>query len=888
MPTTSRRRVAFSLLAIVLASTICTAGAGRVSADRSESVASGRGDASRLSTGTLHSCVALREGSVRCWGNGSSGQLGSADTDTIGDNETPGSVDPVALGAGAGATVIAAGDAHTCAILDNGNVTCWGLGTNGQLGYANTDTVGDNETPASIGTVALGTGRTATAITAGDAHTCAILDNGNVTCWGLGTNGRLGYANTSTIGDNETPGGAGTVFLGFGRTAVAISAGAFHTCAILDDATVRCWGLGTSGRLGYANTTTIGDDETAGSGGAVNLGAGRTAIAVSAGASHTCAITDEDTVRCWGLADFGQLGYANTSTVGDDETAGSSGAVQLPPRNDDFGSAAIINGASATVSGTSASSDLEVGEPAVCVESSSSIWYSWTPGATGSVTIDTFGSRFDTVLSVHTGSSVGALTQLACNDDVFAAPNPQQSRVTLAVTAGITYRIRIAGLGPVGAQRFGQATLHLQLTPDADGDGVPDASDNCPAAANPSQADADADGTGDACEPEPPPPPVGPAPFTTATPARFADTRPAGPTVDGAFSGAGRVRGGTSYEIQIAGRGTVPTGATAAIVNLTTVGASGPGFATAYPCGATVPTASSVNFGAGGVDPNEVVAKLSPTGSLCVFAFADTDVLVDVVGWAASASPYVPLTPARLADTRPDGPTTDGRFSGAGLVRGGGSYEIQVTGRGGVLAGAAAAVVNLTVTGATGPGFATAYPCSGDPIAASSLNYGPGQTIPNELVTKLSPTGSLCVYVFTDTHVLVDVVGYIPAGTGYTPLTPARLADTRPAGPTTDGRFSGAGIVRGGTSYEIEIIGRTTVPATATAAVVNLTVTGATGPGFATAYPCTGEPTSSSSLNYRSGTTRPNELVARLSAAGTLCIYAATDTHVLVDVVGYL
>jgi hypothetical protein len=453
----------------------------------------------------------------------------------------------------------------------------------------------------------------------------------------------------------------------------------------------------------------------------------------------------------------------------------------------------------------------------------------------------------------------------------------------------VTEKVPDLGLGSrvVGsAPDLGAYELAL---PDGDGDGVPDASDNCPAVANPSQSDADADGIGDACEPPPPPPPpAAPAVFTTATPARFADTRPAGPTVDGAFSGAGPVAGNTSYEIQIAGRGSVPAGATAAIVNLTTVSAAGPGFATASPCGATVPTASSVNYGPGGVDPNEIIVKLSATGSLCIYAFTTTDVLVDVVGWATAASPYVALQPSRLADTRAGQPTVDGLFRGNGIVRGGTTYELQVTGRGGVLAGAAAAVVNLTITGAAGPGFATAYPCTGDPTTASSLNYGAGQTIPNELVAKLSPTGSLCVYVFADAHVLVDVVGYIPAGTVYTPLTPARLADTRPQQPTVDTRFSGAGIVRGGTSYEVEVAGRATVPGTATAAVVNLTVTGAAGPGFATAYPCSGDPTKSSSLNYGTGTTRPNELVAKLSATGTICIYAATDTHVIVDIVGYL
>ena len=112
-----------------------------------------------------------------------------------------------------------AGAYHTCAILDNGSVRCWGYSGEGQLGYGNTDTVGDDETPASVGPVNLGPGRTAKAISAGDYHTCAILDNGSVRCWGYGRAGRLGYGSTSNVGDKQAPGSVGPVDLGAGRTA---------------------------------------------------------------------------------------------------------------------------------------------------------------------------------------------------------------------------------------------------------------------------------------------------------------------------------------------------------------------------------------------------------------------------------------------------------------------------------------------------------------------------------------------------------------------------------------------------------------------------------------------------------------------------------------------
>ncbi|MBW3536082.1 MAG: hypothetical protein KY453_12855, partial [Gemmatimonadetes bacterium] len=102
-------------------------------------------------------------------------------------------------------------------------------------------------------------------------HTCALLDDGNVRCWGYGAHGRLGYTRTNDIGDDETPGSVGPVDLGAGRTAVAVSAGGRHTCARLDDGSVRCWGAGFTGRLGYCDERDIGDDETPASVGPVDL-----------------------------------------------------------------------------------------------------------------------------------------------------------------------------------------------------------------------------------------------------------------------------------------------------------------------------------------------------------------------------------------------------------------------------------------------------------------------------------------------------------------------------------------------------------------------------------------------------------------------------------------
>jgi alpha-tubulin suppressor-like RCC1 family protein len=284
--------------------------------------------ATAISVGDMHTCAILDTGRVRCWGSGVFGRLGYGNTDSIGDDETPASVAPVQLG-GRKAVAISAGGYLTCAILKGGKVKCWGDGSDGALGLGNTSDIGDNETPASVGPVRLGPGRTAVAVAAGLSHACAILDNGKVRCWGTGFNGRLGYGNTNHIGDNELPGSAGPVDIGTDRKAVAITAGYTQTCVILDTGKVRCWGEGSNGRLGYGNTDTIGDNETPGGFGPVNLGAGRKAVAISAGETNACALLDNGRVRCWGSGLDGRLGYGNPDTIGDDETPGAFGPVVL-------------------------------------------------------------------------------------------------------------------------------------------------------------------------------------------------------------------------------------------------------------------------------------------------------------------------------------------------------------------------------------------------------------------------------------------------------------------------------------------------------------------------------------------------------------------------------
>ena len=313
----------------------------------------------------------------------------------------------------------------------------------------------------------------------------------------------------------------------------------------------------------------------------------------------------------------------------------------------------------------------------------------------------------------------------------------------------------------------------------------------------------------------PPPPSASSTPDSAARP------------LDGRFVADGPIASDTVYEVQIGGRGDIPSDATAAVLNLSTVDSAGPGFLTIYPCGQR-PLASALNYTGDGVMNNEIVAQLSETGTACIYARTTTHLIVDATGTATTESPYTPLTPARLADTRASGGTVDGAHAAVGSIAGETVLEVQIGDRGNIAGDARAAALNVSVADAAGNGFLTIYDCGARPLA-SSINYGPGRVVNNEIITKLSPTGSICIYARTTTHVIIDAAGFVPAGTDYTPHTPARLVDTRENGSTTDGRFEGDGAVAGDAVYEVQIAGRGGVPGDAEAAVINLSVVGATG-----------------------------------------------------------
>jgi len=253
-----------------------------------------------VSLGQYHACAILDDDSLKCWGSNGYGQLGIGSTT---QQTTPQTVN---LGTGRTAVSVSGGQYHTCAVLDDDSLKCWGTNSYGQLGIGSTT---QQTTPQ---TVNLGTGRTAVSVSAGYTHTCAILDDESLKCWGVGTAGQLG------IGLNVNQITPQTVGLGTGRTAVSVSAGVQHTCAILDDGSLKCWGYNNYGQLGIGSTTNQNTPQT------VDLGTGRTAVSVSLGRYHTCALLDDDSLKCWGYNNYGQLGIDSTTQQNTPQTVSFS------------------------------------------------------------------------------------------------------------------------------------------------------------------------------------------------------------------------------------------------------------------------------------------------------------------------------------------------------------------------------------------------------------------------------------------------------------------------------------------------------------------------------------------------------------------------------------
>ncbi len=241
-----------------------------------------------LDVGNYNVCVIMNDGALKCWGDNRFGQIGD---NTRTNRYTPTST----VNLGGPAVAVSLGDMHTCAIISGGTLKCWGRGGSYQLGIGS-GFPRDRLTPTTVNL-----GGPAVAVSLGYTHTCAIINGGELKCWGYGDRGQLG---DGSRGFSSTPASVTNL----GGPAVAISLGWQYTCAIIDGGAMKCWGDGGYGQLGTWSTNTRLTPTPV-----YNLGG--SAVEMSLGQVHTCAITTEGDLKCWGRGNTGQLGDGTTTTI---------------------------------------------------------------------------------------------------------------------------------------------------------------------------------------------------------------------------------------------------------------------------------------------------------------------------------------------------------------------------------------------------------------------------------------------------------------------------------------------------------------------------------------------------------------------------------------------
>jgi alpha-tubulin suppressor-like RCC1 family protein len=361
--------------------------------------------ATALATGYGQACVLLGDGTMRCWGENREGQLGNGTT------ATPGTARPVVVVGIAGATAIATGAYHTCALLSDGTVKCWGRNGQGQLGNG---TLNSSSTPVQVET-GFGPLSGVTAIAGGGAHTCALLANGTVRCWGDNIEGQLG--------DGTTLGKPNGIQVTGINSAVAISAGWQHTCAILSDGTARCWGANAFGQAGNGTLTrALTPVQVTGITGATGITAGWW--------HHSCAVLGTGTAKCWGANEWGQLGNGTTLRssvpVTMTGTGGGGGGGTVTWTSSNPGVATIDANGRAT----------GVGSGVTTITATDST------GDSGSTSLTVAGQR--TLSVVRSGAGTGSVTSnpagIDCGSDC-SEPYADNTSVTLTATpaAGSTF-----------------------------------------------------------------------------------------------------------------------------------------------------------------------------------------------------------------------------------------------------------------------------------------------------------------------------------------------------------------------------------------------------------------------------------------------------------------
>ncbi len=386
-----------------------------------------------------------------------------------------------------------------------------------------------------------------------------------------------------------------------------------------------------------------------------------------------------------------------------------------------------------------------------------------------------------------------------------------------------------------------------------------------------------------------PPPSVSPKSYVPISPIRIADTRPSSGKP---YTGDTLLPCGT-LNVQVSGIGGIPSGAVGLVANVTVVSPSSPGYLSIYPADSIRGIFSNINFIPGQVVANLVEVPLNPSnGQITIYNGSNgaANVVVDVEGYipsSSSGSLYTPITPLRICDTRtgnPSGLSGIEAQCNSKEPQANSSFGIDVAGVGDIASNATAVALTVTAVEPQSAGYISVYP-SGSFPGTSNLNFTTGDTIANSVVVPLSSAGQLEIYVSATTNVLVDISGYYSSsGSMVDVASPVRICDTRSgSGEPYAGDTLGSSSV-----LQLKVAGVGGIPDTATAVVINVTVTNTTAISYLTAYPAGSTQPVASNLNWQPGATLADLVVVKIGSSGMVNIYNhAGSTDVIVDVEGW-
>lgn len=429
-----------------------------------------------VAAGYQHTLVLCSDGRVFGWGSGGLGQLG---TSPAANSLVPVAVNTSGMLSGKTVIAIAAGFWHNVALCSDGTVVSWGYNGTGQLG--NNSTTSSN-TPVAVNTAGVLSGRTVIAVDAGWSHSMALCSDGSVVTWGDGQKGQLG---NNTLVASSVPVLVNTAGVLSGKTVTAIAAGNDHCVVLCSDGTLASWGDAATGQLGNGGTTMSQVPVAVTRSGVLS---GKTVTAVSAGFSKSLALCSDGTLAKWGDFNSSPVAVSTSSLasgarfvagISDSTAIHSLGivALPLPPLPVTVFAATAVTASSATLNGTvnpegaaataffqySTSSDFSFGVTTIAGQSVGS-------GTSAvSVSQSVSGLLAHTTYYFRTGRTNSAGTKRSA---------------ILPFTTGNTNPVAGTGTGPVGTGETTLVTLPF-TTPDADGDtvtvsGTPTVSVNAP------------------------------------------------------------------------------------------------------------------------------------------------------------------------------------------------------------------------------------------------------------------------------------------------------------------------------------------------------------------------------------------------------------------------